>query len=286
MVTPKRMLLLAGVLSAIGLLLRLLGISWGLDILVIAVLVAVVSVSFSQRAIQHELSTARRATAQRLAAAAESQDMLRKILEEHSKLQRTTLYYAKNGSTGTGRGATDSGPSSTGPLRSGIAGRSSTPEVSNDNARHSFATVLGGGSTVEVIGLLAPEAEAALPEQVRFTPLIPFRAAETLDAHDRSSLIVVDEAVFAAAPWERAVGPVGIGMMNDLVSALTRAQAEGTQIAILRHRRVPDIHDTALDRLRALRLPVSETDGAASAGAPATPVIAALAHFVEEREGR
>ena len=286
MVTPRRMLLLAGALSAIGLLLRLLGISWGLDILVIAVLVAVVSVSFAHRAIQHELSTARRATAQRLAALAESQDDLRKVLEEHGKLQRTTLYYAKNGSTGLGRETTDTALASTGPVRSGIAGRSSTPEVSNDNARHSFATVLDGGSTVEVIGLLTPEAEAALPERVGFTPLIPFRAAETVDAHARSSLIVVDEAVFATAPWERAVGPVGIEMMSDLVGALSRAQAEGTQIAILRHRRVPDIHDTALDRLRALRLPVSEADEAASAGAPATPVVAALAHFAEERESR
>src|SRR5699024_5620826 len=109
---------------------------------------------------------------------------------------------------------------------------------------------------------------------------------ETLAAHDRPSLIVVDEAVFAASPWERAVGPVGIGMMNDLVSALARAQAEGAQIAILRHRRVPDIHDTALDRLRARRLPFSEADRTAAAGAPATPVITALARFTEERENR
>lgn len=286
MVTPKRILLLAGALCALGVLLRLLGIVWGLDVLMVGVLVAVVSVSFAQRALQHELATARRATAQRLAAVVGSQDELRNMLEEHGKLQRTTLYYSKNGATGTGRQSTESGLVAIDPLRSGIAGRSSTPEVSNGSARHSFATLLTGGDTTQITGLLSPGAVAALPEQVSFSPLIPFRAAETLDSHDSSSLIVVDEAVFATAPWERAVGPVGTGMMNDLVGALSKAQGEGTQIAILRHRRVPDIHDTALDRIRALRLPLSEADAAASAGAPATPVIAALAHYAEERESR
>lgn len=284
--TPKRMLLLAGALSALGALLRLLGIPWGLDVLVVGVLVAVISVSFAQRALQHEFATARRATAQRLAAVVESQDQIRKILEEHGKLQRTTLYYSKNGAAGPGRGSAESGLVAVDPLRSGIAGRSSTPEVSNESARHSFATLLNSGGITEITGLLSPEAVAALPGQVSFSPLIPFRATETLEAHDNYSLIVIDEAVFATAPWERSVGPVGIGMMNDLVGALSKAQGDGTQIAILRHRRVPDIHDTALDRLRALRLPISETDAAASAGAPATPVITALAHFAEERESR
>lgn len=286
MATPKRVLLAAGALSAIGVLLRVFGISWGLDVLLIGVLVAVASVSFALRSIQNELATSRRTTAQRLSALSERHDELRDTLEEHEKLQRTTLFYAKNGSAGPGRETADRDSASTTAQPAGLAGRASTPEVTNSGTGLSFAALLMGDSTVVLPGLLSSEAAAALPDSVRFVPLIPFHAAEALVALDSTRLVVLDEAVFSTAPWDRAVGPAGIGMMTDLVTALTRAEADGAQIVILRHRHVPDIHDTALSRLRALRLPPSEADRVPAAGAPATPVIAALARFTEERESR
>ncbi|WP_422115717.1 hypothetical protein [Brachybacterium sp. UNK5269] len=282
---PKRTLILAGALCAIGVLLRAFGVSWGLDVLVVSVLVAVVSVSFTQRTVQNELATMRKNVTQRLQALSARQETLEQTLKEHGRLQRTTLYYAKNGSSGNGK-HTEVVPVAAvamDPHRSGIAGRSSTPEVSNINAHHTFAGLLDPTAEKVVGGVMTPEAIEALPEGTTYQPLLPFRATELLTVEPVIGLIVVDEASFESAPWDRAVGPVGIGMMKDLDRALRLALEKGAQVVVLRHEGTSDIHSTALNSVRALRLPLSEADLASTAGAPSSPVLSALAAFVDQR---
>lgn len=283
--TPKRVLLLAGAMTAIGLLLRALGQQWGLDVLLVALLLAVLSVALMLRSIQHELSTSRRNTAQRLQSLTAAQTALAETFEEHGKLQRTTLYYAKNGSSRLVREGTAEPMLPTDPHRTGVAGRSSTPEVSNSRASHSFSTALEATGTPLVTGLLSPAAERSLPDSVTVHPFLPFHARESLEAAADADLVVVDEAVFTTAPWDRAVGPVGISMMKDLVAALAAARVKGMQVVILSHGGLSDINGTALASIRGLRLPAREVDHEAASGAPMSPVMAALSAHAERREG-
>lgn len=281
---PKRTLILAGALCAIGVLLRAFGVSWGLDVLVVSVLVAVASVSFTQRTVQNELATMRKNFTQRLQALSARQETLEKTLKEHGKLQRTTLYYAKNGSSSSGKHTEGAlAAVAIDPHRNGIAGRSSTPDVSNSNAHHSFAGLLDPITEKVVGGVMTPQAIEALPEGTTYRPLLPFRAAESLAASPEITLVVIDEATFGSAPWDRAVGPVGISMMKDLDRALRLAQEKGVQVVVLRHEGIPDIHTKTLDSVGALRLPLSDADLASTAGAPSSPVISALASFTDLR---
>lgn len=285
---PKRALILAGALCVLGVVLRVLGVEWGLDVLILSTFVAVLASALMQRSAQHELATFRRNVTSRLHALSEGQGEIRSELTEHGKLQRTTLYYAKNGSAGLSDlapaldGQGESGPASAGGR--GIAGRSSTPEVTNLRARHSYEGFLRGPDRgTAVAGVLSPGALAALPDGVEFQPFFPYRAAEGLQSGPPVDMIVIDQASFHSTPWDRAVGPVGISLMKDLERALRAAVEQDVRIVILRDTSVPDIHTSALDGLPALRLPLSDLDASASSGAPASPVVAALARHLESR---
>lgn len=286
---PKRSLILAGALCVLGAVLRVLGVSWGLEVLVLGVFVAVVSMTFIQRAVQREVATLRRNSTRRLQGLATEQAALVASMEEQSKLLRTTLYYAKNGSVSAlGAIGGDPAPTSSGladlTRRQGIAGRSSTPEVTNNRARHSFAAILGDAAEAPTIaGVLTPGAVDSLPAGARFTPFLPFRAAEAVTADGPLDLLIIDESAFRSVPWDRAVGPVGVGMMQDLELALRQAIEQDVQLVILQDDLVPDVHTAALAGLRALRLPMSNADREAAADAPASPVVAALSRFAEDR---
>ena len=285
---PKRTLILAGALCVLGVVLRIVGVEWGLDVLVLSILVAVLASALMQRSVQHELATLRRNSTNRLQALAIEQEELRATLAEHGKLQRTTLYYAKNSATSAGSAVPPvNAPGGTpAPTRGGqgIAGRSSTPEVTNSRAQHTFAGFLEEPSEgIVVSGVLTPEAIDALPDGVGFRPFLPFRAAESLAVGPSAMLIVIDQAAFRAAPWDRAIGPVGIGMMRDLELALHQSLDQDMQILVLEDRIIPDIHTSALDAIRALHLPLSKDDSSVSAGAPPSSIVSALSAFAEHR---
>ena len=142
---PKRTLILAGALCALGLVLRVLGVEWGLDVLVVATLIAVLSATFMGRAAQYDQATFRKNVLSRLQASSKELEEIRSELAAQGKIQRTTLYYAKNGSTSAGGGSMrvdGNGQVIAGAGGYAIAGRSSTPEVTNVRARHSFAGLL------------------------------------------------------------------------------------------------------------------------------------------------
>lgn len=50
---PKRILFLAGALCVLGVVLRIFGVEWGLDVLMLATLVAVLASALMQRSVHH-----------------------------------------------------------------------------------------------------------------------------------------------------------------------------------------------------------------------------------------
>lgn len=156
--------------------------------------------------------------------------------------------------------------------------------MTNSRAQHTYARFLEEPTSEIVIrGVLTPGALDALPDGVRFQAFLPFRAAESLADGTSTQLIIIDQGAFRTAPWDRALGPVGIGMMRDLERALQQSLEHDLQILILEDQMVPDVHTAALDAIRALRLPLAEEDSVISAGAPSSSVVSALSAFVEHR---
>lgn len=262
-------------LLAVGLILRAMGNGLGLDLMVVAVFVLIVSVAFAQRSTQHALATARRGLTQRMRELGEAQSDQREAMHELTALQRTTLYYAKL------RPAGGSQPQEPRTARSrageaGRAGRSSTPDVTNAAADESFASLLDPSRAIVVGGVLSELTRAALPEGTTVKPFVPNRAVESIDAAHRLDLVVLDEAALAEGAWARSAGPAGIPMMRDLLASIDVARDRGVATVVVPSAGVPDIHSDALRGPSVLRLPLAAAAADHAAGAPLSGVLRAL----------
>ena len=271
-----------GLFCVIGLILRALGVSFGLDLMILAVLGGIISLAFAQRNTQYQLATTRRNLTQRLRELGDDSARLHKALDELVPLQRTTLWYVKN-RPGSGIPTTDLGRAHRNGSRSGLAGRSSTPEVMNSTAGVSFARALDPGRSTVVGGLLSPAARDALPASTTVRPFMPARAVESLDVGEPLDLIVIDEAAFSEDPWSLSVGPTGVALMRDLLDAVRLAREQGVQTVLLPFDAVPDIHSTTMRSAPVLQLPLTEDLSAQASGAPLTPVLAALEGIAARR---
>lgn len=265
-------------LCAVGLILRAVGVSFGLELMLLGILGAVLALSLAQRTTQNMLATTRRNLTQRLREHGDVQGAQGEALDELTTLQRTTLWYVKNRpGSGSGSGITETPAQPRSTFRSGLAGRSSTPDVTNAAAGISFTSALDPTRRSAVGGVLTQSSLEALPEGTAITQFVPGRALELLEAGERLDLLVIDEAELSREPWSRSTGPAGISMMKDLLSAVHAASEKGVQTVIVPFDSVPDIHSRAFRDARALVLPLSEEATALqTSGAPITHLLSAL----------
>lgn len=278
----KGMLIGAGVLCALGLILRVVGVAFGLDLMILGTFAAVIALSFVLRTTQNQLSTTRRSITQRLRDADQAQVRQQEAIDELATLQRTTLWYVKN-RTGANVPTTELAGSLRGTPRLGLAGRSSTPDVTNAAAGVSFASALDPERTTTIGGVFSAESREFLPAGTTVKPFIPYRAVESFEAGGPFDLVVIDEAELAHDPWARSVGPAGITMMKDLLEAVHVAREQGVQTVILPFDSVPDIHSTAFRSVPVLRLPLGQDVSSQASGAPLTPVLGALEQLAARR---
>ena len=263
-------------LLAGGFVMRATGIALGLELMIIAVFIAIVSQSFTQRASLHALSTTRRGLMLRLRELGEAEEKTRAAVDELTALQRTTLYYAKNppNRKASSTEAPDANASRTG--AASRAGRSSTPNVTNASADAAVASLLDPTRAVAVHGVLSRSTAAALPSGAVVKPFVPGRAAESLATDAVVDLIVVDEAALSDGQWSRSTGAAGIAIMRDLLEAIRVAQSRGIAAVVIPASDVPDIHSDALKSSAAIRLPLTEALIEPAAGAPLSAVLVAL----------
>ena len=272
----------AGALCALGLILRTFGVSSGLDLMILAVLGAVIGLAFTQRTTQNQLSTTRRNLTQRLREVGDAQARREEAVDELVTLQRTTLWYVKN-RPGSGGPTADLTRTHRNSSRSGLAGRSSTPDVTNAEVGMSFAMALDPERKTAIGGVLPDASRTALPDDTTFIPFMPHRAVELLDGGQPLDLIVIDEAAFAHHPWAAGVGPTGTDMMKDLLDAVRIAYGQGIQTFLLPFETVPDIHTTALRRAPVLPLPLTEDAALQTSGAPLASTLRSLKAIAERR---
>lgn len=281
----KGILVGAGVLCTLGFVLRLVGIEFGLDLMIVGVFGVLVALAFAQRSTQNLLSTTGRNLAQRTREVESSLGGTDEKLDELEALQRTTLWYVKN-RPGASATPPPAGSSSPRPRHHpGTAGRSATPDVSNASADLTFASALDPTRDVVIGGILANTAHDELPPGTAFHRFMPHHALESLESVGRIDLIVIDEAELGSEPWSRSVGPTGIPMLRDLLDSIRTAKEEGVQAVILPARKgsVPDIHSSVLDDVGTLRLPLSDDAKAQTSGAPVTSVLDALEKITGQR---
>lgn len=266
----------AAALCAVGLVLRIAGVPWGTEVMILALFGAVIALVLSQRTTQNLVSTTRRNLTVRLKEIDEAQAREHDAIDELTSLQRTTLWYVKNRPQGAPAPVEAVAGRSRRPHRSGTAGRSSTPEVTNDSADISFTTALDPRRPSIVAGVLASRTREVLPEGTRVEQFLPGRALESLETVERPALIVVDEAAFEESPWDRAVGPTGTATMRDLLAALQGAREAGISAVIVPFRGVPDVHSAVLHSSGAVRLPLPDQLREQASGAPLPAVLTAL----------
>lgn len=270
-------------LCAVGLILRVLGVSFGLELMLLGILGAVLALSLAQRTTQNMLATTRRNLTQRLREHGDVQGAQGEVIDELITLERTTLWYVKNR---PGQGASTpevpAPPRST--FHSGLAGRSSTPDVTNAAAGITFTSALDPTRRIAVGGVLTQAVREALPEGTAVTQFVPGRALESLEAGERLDLLVIDEAEFSHEPWSRSTGPTGIRMMKDLLSAVRTAREQGVQTVVIPFDTVPDIHSRAFRDARTLELPLAEeTTALQTSGAPITQLLSTLDDLAARR---
>lgn len=279
-------LIAAGLLCLSGLLLRLAGASWGLDVLLLGMLAALTALFLAQRSMHNTLATTRRALTNRLMEIGESQEQVRQSLETLTSLERTTLWYVKDrpgaaGSPSAGTAGSD------GPYRrQRLAGRASTPGVSNLGAGTTFGHILSGEAQPVICGVLSDSVRAALHDVAQVREFIPCRALETLESARPVDLIVIDEQEFTRSPWSHATGPSGINAMRDLVDAVREARHGGTQTVVLHGDGVPDMNSKVIRSLPVLTVPLSPEEHAQTSGAPLSPLMYALDDIAARRRSQ